>query len=159
MILYSCSSNSHISLSSIYEVNESDYSEYILYNSSTLLPLITVSKYEKIACKDNIVVYIQCSNKQHLSKFNKKQISLNDILVEPGIGFYVKLSDDWYGFVSDINTDISNSDMEIIYAFKKLEYNFIGDIKQLMSYKDYITWIKKSIIVDEELEKAFITVQ
>ena len=49
--------------------------------------------------------------------------------------------------------------MEIIYAFKKLEYNFIGDIKQLMSYKDYITWIKKSIIVDEELEKAFITVQ
>lgn len=150
VIFLSCKSTTHVSLSSIYIIENKKTSEYVLYNTSTVLPLITITKDEKVACINNKIVYVQCNNKEHILKYKIKKIVQDDILVEVGVGYYVKLADDWYGFLADINDDISNSNFEIKYIFKKDKFSCIGNIKGLISYNDYLIWLNKSMSIKED---------
>ncbi len=160
-LFLSCTSVSNITLGNTYkcEIDKEKESNYIMYNSATILPLISVSKYLKIACEKNQIVYIQRNDKKTIAKYNTKQITLNDILVEPGVGFYVKLSDNLYGFIAEINDDISNQELKILYVFQKKDFSFIGDVKSLMNYTEYMNWMDKSEVSDEELNNKFIIIE
>lgn len=155
-LMCSCTSLKHVQLGSTYTQEENDYKEYVLYNSASILPLTPISTDEKIGCRDNKVVYIQCENKKHYPEYWKKKISINEIIVEPGVGFYIEFPDEWYGFVAGMNEDLMNKELSIKYLFKKEKFSFPGDLKTFLTYEEFLNWYENSVPVDVEVYKIII---
>ena len=159
-IFMSCSSTQHINIGSTYKVDKKDLSRYyVLYNAADILYLKVISKNEKIGVIDGKVVYVQCENKRHFHKYNIKEITFDDILVEPGVGFYVKLPDEWYGFIDDINTDLTKEQLTIKFIFKKESFSLVGDVHELMHYNDYLEWLDPSSFFYDDLNNKIIIAQ